>query len=342
MIDKTNIPLEELEEEDGPEEADIRRKWEEDGIKKAPDDKVVNIEKAKKEKELKAVKMSEVENKFNFSEMESYLDTRLEGFISDMTVELEKQQSRVLNFVEKKYSEYLNKPLALAKDIMIQTAPIKRTFKGYIDDIYQKMYIEFESGVEGQSNFKESNFIGFRVNLIGDKFANDLQSELQYVASDNMTNKLALSQILDNIKALFRRFISGRIVTAGRTEGSFSLNKSLDDVVKENKRKIKKGLIPVGQEIKRFQYSAIMDSKTTELCQGLNGMVVDDGSAVMSQYSPPLHYNCRSVWTPVTQEEIDNPRVAGTDISTDKSGKPYTVNTIAVKVGKKGLEQKQF
>jgi len=52
-----------------------------------------------------------------------------------------------------------------------------------------------------------------------------------------------------------------------------------------------------------MEYSAILDSRTTELCRELDGKVFEAGSEEWDLYRPPNHYNCRSVLIPIT--EID-------------------------------------
>jgi SPP1 gp7 family putative phage head morphogenesis protein len=48
-----------------------------------------------------------------------------------------------------------------------------------------------------------------------------------------------------------------------------------------------------------YQYSAILDDRTTEICEGLHGKVFASGE----QPIPPLHFNCRSLLIPITRFE---------------------------------------
>jgi SPP1 gp7 family putative phage head morphogenesis protein len=51
--------------------------------------------------------------------------------------------------------------------------------------------------------------------------------------------------------------------------------------------------------VSAYQYSAIMDNVTTELCAGLHGEIFAAGN----QPIPPLHFNCRSTLVPITRFE---------------------------------------
>jgi len=48
-----------------------------------------------------------------------------------------------------------------------------------------------------------------------------------------------------------------------------------------------------------YQFSAVMDDVTTDICAGLDGKIFEDGDAPV----PPLHFNCRSILIPITKYE---------------------------------------
>lgn len=48
-----------------------------------------------------------------------------------------------------------------------------------------------------------------------------------------------------------------------------------------------------------YQYSAVMDDRTSEICSGLHGKVFAKDDAPI----PPMHFNCRSVLIPITKYE---------------------------------------
>ena len=53
--------------------------------------------------------------------------------------------------------------------------------------------------------------------------------------------------------------------------------------------------------VQALEYSAILDSRTTQICQHLDGTIHAASSDVWKNYRPPNHYNCRSLLIPVTQ-----------------------------------------
>lgn len=52
-----------------------------------------------------------------------------------------------------------------------------------------------------------------------------------------------------------------------------------------------------------YQYSAIMDGRTTEICRGLHGKKFKSGTEPV----PPMHFNCRSLLIPITIYEDFKP-----------------------------------
>ena len=48
-----------------------------------------------------------------------------------------------------------------------------------------------------------------------------------------------------------------------------------------------------------YQYSAILDEVTTDLCENLHGTIFENGDEPV----PPLHFNCRSMLIPITKYE---------------------------------------
>jgi SPP1 gp7 family putative phage head morphogenesis protein len=72
--------------------------------------------------------------------------------------------------------------------------------------------------------------------------------------------------------------------------------------------------------VQAFEYTAILDDRTTELCSTLDGMIFTADSPEWDTYQPPNHYNCRSMLIPITEtdtwwdgKESDSPTVMPAD-----------------------------
>src|SRR5258708_30753447 len=61
-----------------------------------------------------------------------------------------------------------------------------------------------------------------------------------------------------------------------------------------------------------MRYSAVLDDRTTEICQFLNEKVFEMDDPALEQLAPPNHFNCRSILVPVTKGEASD-----TEMSTE-------------------------
>ena len=52
-----------------------------------------------------------------------------------------------------------------------------------------------------------------------------------------------------------------------------------------------------------YRYSAILDSRTTNFCESLDGRVFQSTDPDFALLSPPNHYNCRSMWVSISKGE---------------------------------------
>lgn len=52
-----------------------------------------------------------------------------------------------------------------------------------------------------------------------------------------------------------------------------------------------------------YEYSAVMDNRTTPLCEQLDGVRLPHDHHYWNMYYPPNHYNCRSVCISLYDEE---------------------------------------
>ena len=59
----------------------------------------------------------------------------------------------------------------------------------------------------------------------------------------------------------------------------------------------------VGDFVQFWEYSAILDERTTDYCKCMNGKIFrKEDIAILN---PPAHFNCRSIPVPITQFEVD-------------------------------------
>ena len=57
--------------------------------------------------------------------------------------------------------------------------------------------------------------------------------------------------------------------------------------------------------ISKYQYIAVLDERTTEMCRNMNGSVFNISDAAVGVNVPPLHYNCRSSIRPYLTSDVE-------------------------------------
>lgn len=344
LIDKTGIPILEKEEPEMPEEMvpeegvpaveDQEEEIIPDEEKKKPAiTKVMPKEELKKMGEDRWQSMTARERKFHLQEMDGFLTSRSEQFQSDISSELRGQAGRLKSYLDKNLAGQAQM-YTVVEGISIDAAPIRRIYSNFLGDVYAYCLSNYRQSLDRMVFSEESKFIGFRVTLSSDKLVNDLDTAIKHAAANGISRGASKAEIMEAVQLTIDEFLGARIVNIAETEIGFTLSKTLDMLIMENKKQVEKALIPRTKLIERLQYTAIMDGRVCGLCAGLNGMVVNVGSPIVGRYNPPLHYMCRCIWMPITVEEIEDPRVADTDLSIDEeTDKPYTVDGLTAQLG---------
>ncbi len=278
---------------------------------------------------------NELEKKYNLMSLSNYLDTRKEQFIQEMVKELQVQADRIKRYIEKNLTD--SNYIETVNGIEVKKSTIKKILKTYLVDISEYVIKNTQEVVEYR--FSEvDNFIGFRIDLVSDKLVKDIETAIKLQVGNDVATGRPVKDIIDRIgNTTIQSFMTTRMTAIAETEIGFILNKSVDYYIKQNITAVKKGLIPDMKKIERVRYSAIMDSKVCEYCKKLDGMVTEYNTAVYQRYSPPIHYNCRCVWLPITAEEIADSRYEYTDLTTNEKGNPLTVDDVQRKLGEASL-----
>ena len=60
----------------------------------------------------------------------------------------------------------------------------------------------------------------------------------------------------------------------------------------------------IADEIQAYEYSAVLDGRTTDICKACNGKILKPNE--VNLYNPPKHFNCRSLLIPIFKDEEFN------------------------------------
>ena len=272
----------------------------------------------------------ELERKYNLANWNGYINGEKQLFISEMEKELKFQVDRIKRYLIKNLnSTNYNK---IINEIEIKKSPIRKIFSNYLYLVYEYVMGNFQNA-EWRFNDVDT-FIGFRIDVVVDKIVKDLETAIKLQISNDMASGKAQVEILDRIgNTTLQSFLTSRMPVIAETEIGFILNKTVDFYIKQNLQAVKKGILDEMKKIERVRYSAILDSNVCPFCRKMDGTVVEVGSAVYYRFSPPIHYNCRCVWLPITVEEIADSRYEYTDLTKNEKGYNVSVEDIMRKLG---------
>lgn len=130
------------------------------------------------------------------------------------------------------------------------------------------------------------------------KMVGDLSNEVRKRASTRMLEALKngspMSELARELSDDIGRWTEGQVQTILRTKTTEVFNAARKIFFETDETA--KGLI------EGYQFSAVLDAATTEVCERLDGRQFDRDD-LGPQMVPPLHWNCRSLLVPITKFE---------------------------------------
>jgi SPP1 gp7 family putative phage head morphogenesis protein len=167
---------------------------------------------------------------------------------------------------------------------------IKRHFRGVYTEAKAEAQKELLKGGQYKSPIADEAFLEFleaeTYGFIGD-WAYQISKQARVAIIAAIKDGKALSAVLDAIEADAVAQADVSLERYARTKITEVMNR---------------GRVAFFQEsgvVDSYQYSAILDDRTSYICEGLHGKIFKAGSEPI----PPLHFNCRSLLIPITRFE---------------------------------------
>lgn len=111
--------------------------------------------------------------------------------------------------------------------------------------------------------------------------SSDVKNQVEIAVRTAVLEGLTAQQAVAKVRGNYN-IAEKRMVTFIRTSIQSATNMATVETFKKN-------------NIKKYKYLAILDSRTTQICKSLNGKIFKFGEGPF----PPVHYNCRSFIVPV-------------------------------------------
>lgn len=242
------------------------------------------------------------EQKVNWKSLRKSVDrfkSALDAELDDLT---SKQKSDLLEQVRKAVDK--NDIAAVGQIKARHTGEISAALSNVQKEMFEagKNAASLEMGVKAPPTARE---VMGAMKVTNKKMAEKLSADMENAAADAVAQVVAKK--------------GGQISGTGTAEAVAAADEAIEKVL-ESKAKINTltlyGSLNLGraaiferypEKVYGFQYSAIIDNRTTDHCLSLDGRVVKAGSADFYKYSPPQHYECRSIFVEILQDEEFKP-----------------------------------
>lgn len=159
----------------------------------------------------------------------------------------------------------------------------------------------------------------------GEDYYDDLTADVVHVLRESIAEGMTAKQTMDALGEYLTGpgFNSRRLENIARTNATTAFNQGRMEMFRENQ-----------DFVRAVEYLAILDARTTEVCRARHGKIwlIDDPAIAAN--TPPMHYMCRSILSPVTQLEWEDMQKPGWK---DPLAESDDMKTLAQKLDKKGL-----
>lgn len=161
----------------------------------------------------------------------------------------------------------------------------------------------FALDLETAEEFLEVKLLQLTGNLVNDQ----ILSSTRMAIINGLRTEQSIEEIVANAAEALKPIIgerdsSGNIITEAALPARLAtlVRTSLTEAFNEGRRTFFEDDDLDGY-VEAYQYSAIIDGRTTEFCRTANGRIWPVDSELWKKYVPPNHFNCRSLMIPVVQ-----------------------------------------
>lgn len=166
----------------------------------------------------------------------------------------------------------------------------KKQFKEEYNDAYLIAQSELEKGAK------------YAQNLLDEDFLKMLEEETWLYLGDweYLIKRKTKTELIKAIKdGLPLSEVIGVLDNEGMALSEVSLERYARTKITEVMNRGRHEYFENSGAVAAYQYSAVLDDRTTEICEGLHGKIFKAGDEPI----PPLHFNCRSLLVPITKYE---------------------------------------
>lgn len=299
-----------------------------DGQGKAPaagedDGEEADKPEAKEMSEKWPREFTQYERKVNFAEMKRELDS----FEAKLAPKVEKAALKInASIVDQIKARALVtgfKPEQIERLKPKFMREMNFLFKKHFSDLFYSAAKEAKAEIVGHANMGKyvdseilpEEFIDIieaeSFNMVKD-YSSGVLKKAQGIVSEGIKRGVQQAEIVKQIAEANTQFADRWVVTMVRTKTTEVYNAARKTYWETDE--LAKDIVVA------YQFSAVMDTRTSDVCQSLDGKVFDKGDFI-NRATPPLHFGCRSQLIPVTKfEDYKASKEPSIDSLKDKGG----------------------
>lgn len=296
---ETDVELyeDEIEETSEIEQDEVEDEKLDDKAKESKEDSETSSDKKEFKSKVYDMPTGDYHKKVNFKAIEDKLNDYDQSVVNDSQPVIKKIFADLYEQVKRK-NVINNQDIAKLDNVSLK-------YKGELKKILKQSFMGIYKDGQSQAA-SELNKSDFALPTTNDEFLDLLEQETfkyvgdwEYKILDKTKTELIaaikdgrpLSTVIDILDNEGKQLSEVSLERYARTKHTEVLNRGRHEYFENS------GVIS------GYQYSAILDDRTSDICRGLHGKKFKAGTEPI----PPMHFNCRSVLIPITKYEEFEP-----------------------------------
>lgn len=249
--------------------------------------------------------LTKAERRVKFSEIEAFLDIKEQNLVKEMTNILLSEKSSLLKTFRKAIE---NKDYNTLQQISLSlTGKLSETFRKYMKELFEfgKMKSSYEIGKPVPQTTKEINErIKEEAAFLAAYNQDKLLEELKNISAVCIMENVDPEESMKRITGKFDTFLNSNVPASASLVTSGELNNGRKFTFEKYKN-----------DLYGYQWSAILDYRTCNYCQSMDGSVIGVNDKAFNEFRPgEVHFNCRCIWVGITKEEVEPPPFTGVPV----------------------------
>ena len=264
---------------------------------------------------------NQYEKKCNFTRIVKNLDEWESKAKEDLIKIITKQKESLKKDILKRKIIETNSASQIEKIQLSYVGELKSKIQEYLKDLWQygREEVKSELGkmkfadiVPGLPPTKALQYLNNKSFWIAGVIRDSVLKEAKAILYNGLKGGASTPEIMFQLDGFFKEYIgttaieikTGKELTPWHLENVVRTNFS--DAYNEGRWAMMNDP-DVGDFVPAVAYSSVMDDRTTEICERLDGQVFEKGDPDLARVKPPNHYECRGTLVPVTKYEKFTP-----------------------------------